>query len=75
MANNKHIVVRQQIAQMVSAAIFVQPFKWSSTGVINLMVKINGCSAKAIYNPQCVGLALSKWFVERNEFKPDETVT
>ena len=75
MANNKQIVIRRQIAQMMSVALFVQPFKWSSIGVITLMVKINGCPAKAIYNPGCVGLALLKWFVEKNDLKPNEAKT
>ena len=60
---------------MVTAALFDQPFKWSSTGVITLMVKINGCSAKAIYDPGCVGLSLLKWFVEKNDLKPNKAVT
>ena len=75
MANDKKIVVRRQVAQMMTASLFVQPFKWSSMGVITLTVRINGYPAKAIYDPGSVGLALSKWFVERNQLKPDETVT
>ena len=75
MVDDKKIVVRIQVAQMMTASLFVQPFKWFSIGVITLTVWINGYPARAIYDPGCVGLALSKWFVDRNQLKPDEAVT
>ena len=74
-AQDENIVTRHQIAHQFPVALSAQPFKWSSTGVIILDVKINGHKAWAIYDPGCVGIAISKWFVARNKMVPDDTVT
>lgn len=74
-SQDEGLASRKNLVKHFPAAMIAQPFKWSSTGVIVLDVKINGHKARAIYDPGCVGLALSKWFVAKNKMVPDESVT
>lgn len=74
-AQEDGFAARRQLAQHFTAALVAQPFKWSGTGVVVLDIMLNEGKAKAIYDPGCVGVAISRWFAWRNKMSIDETVT
>ena len=57
---------RQTAFHAYPAQLVAQPFKWSSDGVILLDVTIQGHPAKGIYDPGCVGIALSQAWAARH---------
>ncbi|KAJ9051377.1 hypothetical protein DSO57_1005085 [Entomophthora muscae] len=75
LAHEDGFTAQRQLAQNFTAALVAQPFKWLGTGVNILDILISGKHAKAIYDPGCVGVTISKLFVWRNKLVTDKTVT
>lgn len=74
-AQENEAALRKEVASSFPAALVAQPFKWLSQGVILLSVLINGRKARPIYDPGCVGVALSKMFSNHSKIIPTESVT
>lgn len=57
---------RQKTSQAFPAMLVAKPFKWSAEGVIQIDITIDGHKAKAIYDPGCLGVAISQaWASKR----------
>ena len=62
---------RKQVAEVYPALLVAKAFQWSGDGIILTDVKVNGKPARAVYNPGCVGIAVSRQFVKKHGMKAD----
>ena len=71
----KEVEWRKKVAQSMPALLIAKPFVWALQGVILLDILLNGISAKAVYDPGCAGVAVSKNFVRKHGMDPSRLVT